>query len=242
MSIEGGARFGYVNPDATTIDYLRGRPYAPAGDDVRAGGGLVEDRSPPSRAPTFDDVKRIDGNALEPVVTWGINPEMSVGVSQRIPAPESAPEAERPTYREALAHMGFEAGQPIKGAKIDVGVRRVLHQRPAVGSAHRRRGRQEGQGGQARARADRAGLAAGGQGRRGRGTARDLPGRGLPVAQGRLLDVSRHERRQAAGPRDERVVQQSQFHRPSGQPDRPHTPDEPGHGRRRRASPAPSPT
>ena len=53
-------------------------------------------------------------------MTWGINPGMSVGVSQRIPPPESAPETDRPTFREALAHMGFEAGQPIKGARIDV--------------------------------------------------------------------------------------------------------------------------
>src|SRR5438034_5518910 len=68
----------------------------------------------------FDDVARLDGAAIEPVVTWGINPGMSVGVSQKIPAPESAPEPERSTYREALAHMGFQAGQPIKGAKIDV--------------------------------------------------------------------------------------------------------------------------
>ncbi len=58
--------------------------------------------------------------AIEPTVTWGINPGMSVGVNQRIPAPESAAEADRSTFREALAHMGFEAGQPIKGAKIDV--------------------------------------------------------------------------------------------------------------------------
>jgi 3-isopropylmalate/(R)-2-methylmalate dehydratase large subunit len=119
MSIEGGARFGYVNPDATTIEYLRGRPYSPAGEKFeRAADWWKSIATEPSA--TFDDVKRIDGSALEPVVTWGINPEMSVGVSQRIPAPESAPEAERPTYREALAHMGFEAGQPIKGAKIDV--------------------------------------------------------------------------------------------------------------------------
>jgi 3-isopropylmalate/(R)-2-methylmalate dehydratase large subunit len=54
------------------------------------------------------------------VVTWGINPGMSVGVSQRIPSPDSAPEPDRPTFREALAHMGFSAGQAIKGAKIDV--------------------------------------------------------------------------------------------------------------------------
>jgi len=119
MSIEGGARFGYVNPDATTIDYLRGRPYAPQGAAFDRAATWWKTIATESGA-AFDDVKRIDGNALEPVVTWGINPEMSVGVSQRIPAPESAPEAERPTYREALAHMGFEAGQPIKGAKIDV--------------------------------------------------------------------------------------------------------------------------
>jgi 3-isopropylmalate/(R)-2-methylmalate dehydratase large subunit len=68
----------------------------------------------------FDDVARVDGSALEPVVTWGINPGMSVNVSERIPDPDAAPETDRPTYREALAFMGFAAGQPIKGTKIDV--------------------------------------------------------------------------------------------------------------------------
>src|SRR5439155_82614 len=67
---------------------------------------------------SFDDVKKIDGASIEPVVTWGINPEMSVGVSQRIPSPDAQPEPERPTFREALAHMGFAAGQPIKGARV----------------------------------------------------------------------------------------------------------------------------
>src|SRR5439155_10606455 len=50
----------------------------------------------------------------------GTTPGMSIGVSQRIPSPDAQPEPERPTFREALAHMGFQAGQPIKGAKIDV--------------------------------------------------------------------------------------------------------------------------
>ena len=119
MSIEGGARFGYVNPDATTFDYLRGRPYAPQGPAFdRAVTWWKSIATEPGAA--FDDIARLDGNAIEPVVTWGINPGMSVGVSGRIPAPDSAPEPERPTFREALAHMGFEAGQPIKGAKIDV--------------------------------------------------------------------------------------------------------------------------
>jgi 3-isopropylmalate/(R)-2-methylmalate dehydratase large subunit len=119
MSIEGGARFGYVNPDQTTFDYLRGRPHAPAGAAfdraVTWWKGMASDAGA-----SYDDVARLDGAAIPPMVTWGINPGQSVGVGERIPAPESAPEPERPTYREALAHMGFQAGQPIAGAKIDV--------------------------------------------------------------------------------------------------------------------------
>src|SRR6266540_5832671 len=119
MSIEGGARFGYVNPDAKTVEYLRGRPYAPSGAAFdRAAIWWKSVATEPGAS--FDDVKRIDGASLEPVVTWGINPEMSVGVSKTIPSPDAQPESERPTFREALAHMGFAAGQPIKGAKIDV--------------------------------------------------------------------------------------------------------------------------
>jgi 3-isopropylmalate/(R)-2-methylmalate dehydratase large subunit len=119
MSIEGGARCGYVNPDQTTIDYVRGRQYAPQGAAFdRAATWWKSVATEPGAE--FDDVKRLDGAAIEPVVTWGINPGMSVGVSQRIPKPESAAEADRSTFREALAHMGFEAEQPIKGAKIDV--------------------------------------------------------------------------------------------------------------------------
>src|SRR5205085_10320778 len=119
MSIEGGARFGYVNPDATTVEYLRGRPYAPAGEAFdRAAAWWKSVATEPGAA--FDDVARLDGAAIEPVVTWGINPGMSIGVSQTIPKPEAQPEPERPTFREALAHMGFQAGQPIMGARIDV--------------------------------------------------------------------------------------------------------------------------
>jgi 3-isopropylmalate/(R)-2-methylmalate dehydratase large subunit len=119
MSIEGGARCGYVNPDQTTYDYLKGREYAPKGEAFdRAVKHWQSVATEPGAS--FDDVKKLDGAAIEPIVTWGITPGMSVGVSQSIPAPESAPIDEQPTYREALAHMGFKAGQPIKGAKIDV--------------------------------------------------------------------------------------------------------------------------
>ena len=119
MSIEGGARFGYVNPDQTTFDYVRGRPHAPSGGAFdRAVTWWKSIATEPGAR--FDDVARVDGSAIEPVVTWGINPGLSVSVSERIPDPDSAPESDRSTYREALAFMGFEAGQPIKGTKIDV--------------------------------------------------------------------------------------------------------------------------
>jgi 3-isopropylmalate/(R)-2-methylmalate dehydratase large subunit len=119
MSIEGGARFGYINPDDTTVAHLRGRPYAPTGDrfDRAAAWWKSMATAPGAR---FDDVAPIDGSAIAPVVTWGINPGQSVGVGERIPSPDTAPEDERATYREALAFMGFEAGRPIAGTKIDV--------------------------------------------------------------------------------------------------------------------------
>ncbi len=72
------------------------------------------------RMPSSTTWSRSTGRQIQPIVTWGINPGQSVGVGERIPDPESAPEQERATYREALAFMGFEAGQPIAGTKIDV--------------------------------------------------------------------------------------------------------------------------
>src|SRR5206468_2989257 len=77
MSIEGGARFGYVNPDTTTIEYLRGRQYAPAGAAFDKAAAWWKSIATESGA-AFDDVARLDGAAIEPVVTWGINPGMSV--------------------------------------------------------------------------------------------------------------------------------------------------------------------
>jgi 3-isopropylmalate/(R)-2-methylmalate dehydratase large subunit len=119
MSIEGGARFGYVNPDQTTFDYLRGRQYSPQGAAFDRAVTWWKSMASDAGA-SYDDVKRLDGSAMQPMVTWGINPGQSVGVSERIPPVESVAEPERPTHREGLAHMGFEAGQPIAGARIDV--------------------------------------------------------------------------------------------------------------------------
>jgi 3-isopropylmalate/(R)-2-methylmalate dehydratase large subunit len=119
MSIEGGARFGYINPDQTTFDYLRGRPYAPQGPAFDRAVTWWRSMATDSGA-RFDDVARIDGAAIQPVVTWGINPGQSVGVAERIPDPREAPDEDRSTWHEALQFMGFHAGQPIAGTKIDV--------------------------------------------------------------------------------------------------------------------------
>ncbi len=119
MSIEGGARAGYVNPDATTFEYLRGRLYAPQGAAydraVRWWRSMATDPDA-----TFDDVVILDGRSIQPVVTWGINPGQSVGVNERIPDPAEAPEADRAAWTEALAFMDFHPGQPIAGIPVNV--------------------------------------------------------------------------------------------------------------------------
>ncbi len=119
MSIEGGARLGYMNPDETTFDYLKGRPFAPQGEAFdRAAAWWRSMATHPGAA--FDDVVEIDGLSIQPMVTWGINPGQSVGVDETIPHPSDAPEADRETWEDALSFMDFESGRPIAGIPIDV--------------------------------------------------------------------------------------------------------------------------
>ena len=119
MSIEGGARVGYVNPDEATFDYLRGRPLAPAGAEFeRAVAWWRSMASDPGAA--YDDLVELDGARIAPTVTWGINPGQAVGVDERIPHPASAPDDERAGFAEALAFMDLRPGGPIAGTKIDV--------------------------------------------------------------------------------------------------------------------------
>jgi len=119
MSIEGGARCGYVNPDTTTYQYLEGRQYCPQG---KAWDAAVRDwdgiRSDPDAQ--YDDVVRFDAAEIEPMVTWGITPGQSTGVRGRIPSAESFAVDEQATVREAHRYMDFEPGQAILGTKIDV--------------------------------------------------------------------------------------------------------------------------
>ena len=119
MSIEGGARAGYVNPDETTIAYLRGRRFAPEGDQFELAAAWWRSlASDPGAA--FDDEVSIDGSAIRPTVTWGINPGQSVYVDERLPQVAEIDPARRESVEEALQFMGLPPGEPIAGTRIDV--------------------------------------------------------------------------------------------------------------------------
>jgi 3-isopropylmalate/(R)-2-methylmalate dehydratase large subunit len=110
MSIEGGARAGYVNPDETTFAFLRGRRFAPAGAAFdRAVRWWRTIASDPDA--DYDDRVTFDAPAIEPTVTWGLNPGQSVGIHEPISA---APDD------DALAFMGFRQGARVSGTPIDV--------------------------------------------------------------------------------------------------------------------------
>jgi 3-isopropylmalate/(R)-2-methylmalate dehydratase large subunit len=117
MSIEGGALVGYVNPDQTTFEYLKGRPHVPTGAAFERA--LIYWQSVASDADAkFDDVVSYDGKEIEPTVTWGINPGQSVGISENLPKPQdySDPEGAKKAYE----HMGWTPGAAIAGTPIDV--------------------------------------------------------------------------------------------------------------------------
>lgn len=120
MSIEGGARVGYVNPDETTFAYLKGRPYSPKGAEWDAAVERWKSFASDAGA-HYDDVMVIDAADIAPTVTWGINPGQGISINENIPSPETAATAdEKAGIIEALEYMKLPAGAPIKGTKINV--------------------------------------------------------------------------------------------------------------------------
>ncbi|MBI4361151.1 3-isopropylmalate dehydratase large subunit [Candidatus Micrarchaeota archaeon] len=119
MSIEAGARCGYVNPDETTVNYLRGRLFAPPSDAFQEAVVFWKTMASPADA-DFDDRVSLDASSLEPMVTWGIHPGQSIGISENVPKVFELAESEQSTARQALAHMNLKEGQPIAGTSIDV--------------------------------------------------------------------------------------------------------------------------
>ncbi|MFT6179423.1 MAG: 3-isopropylmalate/(R)-2-methylmalate dehydratase large subunit [Akkermansiaceae bacterium] len=120
MAIEGGARCGYVNPDETTFEFLKGRPYSPSGDKWDAAvEGWKSFASDPDAL--FDDIITIKAEDVEPSVTWGISPDHGITIGENIPDPATTSDPEeKAVIEEALAYMKLPAGTPIKGIAIDV--------------------------------------------------------------------------------------------------------------------------
>lgn len=119
MAIEGGARVGYVNPDATTFEYLKGRPYSPKGEEWDAAVERWKSFASDADA-KYDDIISYRAEDIGPTVTWGINPGQAIFIDENVPKPEELPEKDRATAEEALEHMHLKAGQAIKGTKVDV--------------------------------------------------------------------------------------------------------------------------
>jgi 3-isopropylmalate/(R)-2-methylmalate dehydratase large subunit len=120
MSIEGGARAGYINPDETTYDYLRGREYVPEGEAFEERREYWESIRSDEDA-EYDDVVTVDADGLAPMVTWGINPGQVGEVTDPIPDPEGmADETERKAARKAVEHMEVTPGETMAGYDVDV--------------------------------------------------------------------------------------------------------------------------
>ena len=119
MSIEAGARAGLIAVDDTTIDYIKGRPFAPTGEmwkqAVSAWRQLVSDEDA-----VFDRIVDLEGADIEPQVTWGTSPEMVAPVTGRVPDPsDEQDETKRSNIEQALEYMGLVGGMPIQDIKLD---------------------------------------------------------------------------------------------------------------------------
>lgn len=118
MSIEMGARCGMIAPDTTTLDYMKGRQFAPAGEEwnekLKYWKTLYSDADA-----VFDKEIHLQAADIDPMITYGTNPGMGMSVGHQIPALTEIDEKERPSFQKSLSYMGLEAGTPIKGQKVD---------------------------------------------------------------------------------------------------------------------------
>ncbi|MGB6300792.1 MAG: 3-isopropylmalate dehydratase large subunit [Rivularia sp. (in: cyanobacteria)] len=119
MSIEGGARCGYVNPDKVTYEYLKGKDFAPKAQEWDKAIAWWESIRSDADA-EYDDVVVFDAAEIPPTVTWGITPGQGIGINQAVPKPEELADEDRVIAQEAYSYMDLAPGNPIKGTKIDV--------------------------------------------------------------------------------------------------------------------------
>jgi 3-isopropylmalate/(R)-2-methylmalate dehydratase large subunit len=118
MSIEMGARGGLIAPDETTFEYLRGREFSPKGEAWDKALSYWKTLYSDADA-AFDREIHIRAEDIEPMITYGTNPGMGIGVTRQVPSLSSIPEKEKGNYKKALDYMGLQDGQPIRGQKVD---------------------------------------------------------------------------------------------------------------------------
>jgi len=118
MSIEMGARCGMIAPDETTFSYIKGREFAPKGEEwdkqLAYWKTLYSDEDA-----VFDLELNIKAEDIEPMITYGTNPGMGIGVTGHVPALSEIDEKEKPSFEKSLNYMGLEPGVNIKGKKVD---------------------------------------------------------------------------------------------------------------------------
>jgi 3-isopropylmalate/(R)-2-methylmalate dehydratase large subunit len=119
MSIEGGARIGYVNPDEVTFEYLKGKEFSPRDEEFEEAKRYWKSVASDIDA-VYDKSTDFEAASLEPMITWGINPGQSMAVSENLPLLQDFSDADKETAEKAFAHMALKPGAPILGTPIDV--------------------------------------------------------------------------------------------------------------------------
>ena len=118
LSIEMGARGGFIAPDEVTFEYLKGREYSPKGDDWEKAIAYWKTLKSGEDA-VFDKELTFHAEKIEPMITYGTNPGMGMGITQCIPTLDSLDETGHASFEKAMQYMGFEAGEQLLGKKID---------------------------------------------------------------------------------------------------------------------------
>jgi 3-isopropylmalate/(R)-2-methylmalate dehydratase large subunit len=118
MSIEMGARCGLIAPDETTFNYIKGRKFAPQAEDWEMTLKNWKELHTDSNA-VFDKEFHFDASDIEPMITYGTNPGMGISVNATIPTTNTINETDKSGLSKSLAYMGLNAGDAIKGHKVD---------------------------------------------------------------------------------------------------------------------------
>jgi 3-isopropylmalate/(R)-2-methylmalate dehydratase large subunit len=118
LSIESGARGGMIAPDQTTFNYVKNRQFAPKGDEWEKAVARWKELKSDEGA-VFDTEYTFDAADIEPMITYGTNPGMGIGISKNIPTSANMEGSDKATFLKSLQYMGYTEGEPMKGKTID---------------------------------------------------------------------------------------------------------------------------